>query len=123
MASTSLEYDERDRVSSFTANGHHRELTYDGEYGVSSILDYENGAESPFGERYTYDNLGRLVSVTSASDGTRYLRNIYDDGAGGTGETGAAGAEMPPLCCDLNSGGSSGPMVLAIRESIPGTRA
>ena len=85
VASTSLEYDERDRVSSFTANGHHRELTYDGEYGVSSILDYENGAESPFGERYTYDNLGRLVSVTSASDGTRYLRNIYDDGAGGTG--------------------------------------
>ena len=85
VSSTGLEYDERNRVRAFTANGHHRELTYDGEYGVSSILDYENGAESPFGERYTYDSLGRLVSVTSASDGTRYLRNIYDDGPDGTG--------------------------------------
>lgn len=85
VSTTYLSYDDRDRLKTFTSNGHFREIDYDGEWGVSAIIDHEGGEESPFGERYTYDERGRLRSVTSASDGTRYLFNIYDDGANGTG--------------------------------------
>ncbi len=85
VSTTYLSYDDRDRVKTFTANGHFREIEYNGESGVSAVIDHEGGEESPFGERYTYDERGRLRSVTSASDGTRYLFNIYDDGANGTG--------------------------------------